>query len=298
MELKQRVAILGVTGFVGSGLPRLFAEKGMGVTGVSRSGAGVIAGVDRWQALDGFDFSGHQAVINLAGEPIDQRWTQNLRRQFHESRVGLTGRVVEALRRLPVGERPRVLVNASAVGIYGDRGDEIIAENSLPGSGYLADLCEAWEEAAHEAETLGVRVVRVRIGIVLGRDGGAFKKLRPLFKLGVGGRLGSGRQWMPWIHLADLRAALVHAVLSDSLVGAVNGTAPTPERNVDFTSKLAAAVHRPAIFPVPGLALKLGLGGFGGVLLEGQRAVPKALVADGFSFEFPTLDGALADLLS
>jgi len=191
-----------------------------------------------------------------------------------------------------------VLVNASAVGIYGDRGDELITESSPPGSGYLADLCNAWENAALEAETLGDRVVRVRIGIVLGRDGGAFKKLRPLFKAGIGGRLGSGRQWMPWIHLTDLRAALVHAVLSDSMAGPVNGTAPTPERNADFTRELASAVHRPAIFPVPGFALKLVLGGFGGALLAGQRAVPAALEDDDFSFKFPTLEAALADLVS
>jgi uncharacterized protein (TIGR01777 family) len=298
METKQRAAVIGVTGFVGQGLPALLAQKGIATTGVSRSGAGKIPGVDRWQTPGSLDFSGHQAVINLAGEPIDQRWTEKSRRRFHESRVGLTGQVVGAIRRLPAAERPRVLVNASAVGIYGDRGDELITDSSPAGSGYLADLCSAWENAAREAETLGVRVVRVRIGIVLGRDGGAFKKLRPLFQAGIGGRLGSGRQWMPWIHLTDLRAAMVHAVLSDSLSGAVNGTAPAPERNAGFTRKLASAVHRPAIFPVPGFALKLVLGGFGGALLEGQRAVPAALERDGFSFKFPTLEAALADLVS
>lgn len=289
---------MGVTGFVGQGLPVLLAENGMATTGVSRSGAGATPGVDRWQTPDSLDFSGYRAVINLAGEPIDQRWTEKSRRRFHESRVGLTGQVVEAIRRLPADERPRVLVNASAVGIYGDRGDELITESSPPGSGYLADLCNAWENAAIEAEKLGVRVVRVRIGIVLGHDGGAFKKLRPLFKTGIGGRLGSGRQWMPWIHLNDLRAAMVHAVLSDALSGPVNGTAPSPERNADFTRKLASAVHRPAIFPVPGFALKLVLGGFGGALLEGQRALPAALEDDGFSFEFPTLEAALAELVA
>jgi hypothetical protein len=298
MEINQRAAIVGVTGFVGRGLAALLAENGMATTGVSRSGAGNLPGVDRWQTPASLDFSGHHAVINLAGEPIDQRWTEKSRRRFHESRVGLTGQVVEAIRRLPAAARPRVLVNASAVGIYGDRGDETITESSPPGSGYLADLCSAWENAALEAEALGVRVVRLRIGIVLGRDGGAFQKLRPLFKAGIGGRLGSGRQWMPWIHLNDLRAAVVHAVFSDSLAGAVNGTAPTPERNADFTRKLGAAVHRPAIFPVPGFALKLGLGGFGGALLAGQRALPTALEADGFFFKFPTLEAALADLVN
>ncbi|MEO7098476.1 MAG: TIGR01777 family oxidoreductase [Luteolibacter sp.] len=297
MQLIQRAAIIGVTGFVGRGLPTLLAENGVATTGVSRSGGGSLAGVDQWQTPAALDFSGHDAVINLAGEPIDQRWTDESRRRFHESRAGLTRSVVEAIAKLPENERPKVLVNASAVGIYGDRGDEILTETSLIGGGYLADLCRDWEDAALAAEALGVRVVRLRTGIVLGRDGGAFKKLRPVFKLGIGGRLGSGRQWMPWIHLDDLRAAILHGILSESLAGAVNGTAPTPERNCDFTQKLASAVHRPAIFPVPGFALKLMLGEFGGALLAGQRALPAALEVDGFQFKFPTLESALTDLI-
>jgi uncharacterized protein (TIGR01777 family) len=296
MQLIQRAAIVGVTGFVGRGLPALLAEKGVATTGISRAKTGSLAGVDRWQTPAALDLSGHQAVINLAGEPIDQRWTEKRRRSFHESRVGLTRRVVAAIRELPAGERPQVLVNASAVGIYGDRGDEILTELSAPGSGYLADLCGCWEEAALEAESLGVRVVRLRIGVVLGKDGSAFKKLVFVFKSGVGGKLGSGRQWMPWIHIHDLRTAVLHAVFSETLQGPVNGTAPHPERNVDLTRKLAAALHRPAIFTVPGFALKLLLGGFGGALLAGQRALPAALEADGFQFKFTHLESALADL--
>lgn len=297
MQLIQRAAIVGVTGFVGRGLPSLLAEKGVACTGVSRSGTGSIPGVDRWQTPDALDFSGHQAVINLAGEPIDRRWTDEMRRHFHESRVGVTGRVVDAIRRLPADERPKVLVNASAVGIYGDRGDQLLTEKSSIGSGYLADLCSDWEEATLEAETLGVRVVRIRIGVVLGRDGSAFKKLLFVFKSGIGGKLGSGQQWMPWIHVDDLRASIVHAVFSETLHGSVNGTAPAPETNAELTRKLAAALHRPAIFPVPGFALKLVLGGFGGALLAGQRALPAALEADGFRFKFPTLESVLTDLL-
>jgi uncharacterized protein (TIGR01777 family) len=252
--------------------------------------------VDRWQTPSTLDLAGHEAVINLAGEPIDQRWNDANRRRFHESRVGLTRHLVAAISNLPPADRPQVLINASAVGIYGDGGDTLLTEASPPGSGYLADLCAEWEDAAIEAEALGVRVVRVRTGIVLGRDGAAFKKLLRVFKAGIGGRLGSGRQWMPWIHLHDLQAAIVHAVLSESLAGPINGSAPAPERNMDFTRKLAAALHRPAVFPVPGFALKLVLGGFGGALLEGQRALPAALEADGFTFRFPTLESALADL--
>jgi hypothetical protein len=298
MDDKPRVAIIGVTGFIGHGLPALLAAEGFSCTGVSRSGGGSVPGIDRWQTPGALDLAGHHAVINLAGEAIDRRWTAENHRRFHESRVGVTRQVVEAIRALPAEARPKVLVNTSAVGIYGDRGDETLTESSAPGAGYLADLCREWEAVAIEAGALGVRVVRPRIGVVLGRGGPAFRKLLFVFKSGLGGRLGSGRQWMPWIHLDDLRAAFVHAVVSDSLSGAVNCAAPSPERNRDFTRKFAAALHRPAVLPVPGFALKLALGGFGGVLLAGQRAIPAALEADGFRFRHPTLESALAELVA
>ena len=297
MQMLERAAILGVTGFVGRGLPVLLSKQGMASTGVSRAGTGTVPGVDAWQRTDALDFTGHDAVINLAGERIDQRWNEARRRLFHESRVGVTQRVVAALARQAPEGRPRVLVNASAVGIYGDRGDEVLDESAPRGSGYLADLCDEWECAADEAVALGVRVVKLRIGIVLGKNGPAFEKLRLVFKLGLGGRLGSGQQWMPWIHLADLRAAIVHAVFSQSLCGAVNATAPEPERNVDFTRKLAAALHRPALFPAPAFGLKLALGEFSSALLAGQHALPAALLADDFQFRFATLERALDDLL-
>jgi uncharacterized protein (TIGR01777 family) len=297
MQAIQRAAIIGVTGFVGHGLPALLAEKGVATTGVSRSGKGDIPGVDRWQTPEALDFSGHQAVINLAGEPIDRRWTEKNRRLFRESRVGLTSRIVAAIAKLPAAERPRVLVNASAVGIYGDRGEEILTESSRKGSGFLAELCSDWEHAAQDAESLGVRVIRLRTGIVLGKNGAAFEKLLSVFKLGIGGRLGSGTQWMPWIHLADHRAAIVHALLSETLSGPLNLTAPHPERNRDFTRKLAAALHRPALLPSSAFALKLALGDFASVLLASQRALPAGLEGDGFQFRFPTLEQALADLI-
>jgi len=297
MEEKQRLAISGVTGFIGSGLPGLLVERGFACTGISRSGGGDLPGVDRWQTPGNPDLDGHHAVINLAGERIDRRWTAANRRRFHESRVGVTRRLVDAIRKLPAEARPKVLVNASAVGIYGDGGDGVLTEESPAGGGYLAGLCREWEEAAGEAEALGVRVVCPRIGVVLGRGGSAFAKLVTVFKSGFGGRLGSGSQWMPWIHLDDLRAALVHAVVSESMQGPVNCAAPMPERNRDFTRMFAAALHRPALLPVPGFALKLALGGFGGALLEGQRALPAALEADGFTFRHPTLASALEDLL-
>jgi uncharacterized protein (TIGR01777 family) len=297
MNEKPRVAILGVTGFIGRALPLWLAEEGMSCTGVSRSGGGNVRAVHRWQTPDQLDLAGHHAVINLAGESIAQRWSAERKRRFHESRIGITRQVVESIRRLPEDARPAVLVNASAVGIYGDRHDEELTEESPIGTGYLAELCREWEEAAIEAESLGVRVVCLRIGIVLGKDGEAFKKLVRVFKSGIGGRLGTGSQWMPWIHVEDLRSAIVHAVIGEKLSGPVNACAPNPERNADFTRKLAAAVHRPALFPVPGFALKLALGGFGGALLEGQCAKPAALEESGFRFLFPTLESALTDLI-
>lgn len=297
MEASPRAAILGVTGFIGSGLPALLADKGMATTGVSRSGGAALDGVDQWQKPDALELSGHQVVINLAGAPISRRWTAANKQVFHDSRIGVTRQVLEAIRRLPADQRPKVLVNGSAVGIYGDRGDEVLTESSAPGSGYLAELCREWEDAAIEAEALGVRVVRLRTGIVLGHGGEAYEKLVRIFKAGIGGRLGNGRQWMPWIHVDDIRAAIVHAVFSESLTGPLNGSAPAAERNAGFTRKLASALHRPALLPVPGIALKLVLDGFGGALLASQHARPAALEAEGFSFRFPTLESALAALV-
>lgn len=291
MQVKESATIVGVTGFLGRGLPALLAEKGMTCVGVSRSGKGQVPDVERWTTLENFDFSGQHAIINLAGEPIDQRWNDRTRRLFRESRVGVTHQIVEAIARLPAHQRPKVLINASAVGIYGDRGDEILSDTACRGQGYLADLCSDWEDAAIDAESLGVRVVRLRTGVVLGKGGPAFEKLHTLFKFGIGGRLGSGQQWMPWIHVDDLRAAIVHAVFSPNLAGPVNGTAPHPERNIDFTRKFASALHRPAILPAPAFALKLVLGDFSSALLGSQRAVPNALEADGFKFKFPSFDG-------
>ncbi len=297
MESSKRVAIIGVTGFIGRGLPKLLVERGFQVTGVSRSGTGDVDGVSNWQALDELDFADHEIVINLAGEPINQRWTESNKRKFHESRVGLTQRIVAHLGSLPEDHRPKVLVNGSAVGIYGDRDDEVLTEKSQVGQGYLAKLCEEWEHAALQVKSAGVRVACLRTGIVLGQGGGALQQMLPIFKLGLGGRLGSGQQWMPWIHLEDLREAIVHVATTSSIEGPVNGSAPGLERNIDFTDEFAAALSRPAVLPVPGFALRLAFGGFGKALLHSQRAEPAALDGHGFQFKYPSLEMALEDLL-
>lgn len=297
MSGESRAMITGVTGFVGKGLAARFAELGWKVTGVSRSARAEVPGVDRWQKPDVPDLSGHRAVVHLAGEPVSRRWPDEVKRKIRDSRVDSTRKVVAAIRKLPDGERPSVLVCGSAVGYYGDRGEEILAEGMPPGDGFLADVCREWEAAAREAEDEGVRVVSVRTGLVLGKEGGALKPLKHVFRWGAGGRISNGRQWMPWVHVDDLREAIVHAVNSPALRGPVNGTAPEPERNVDFTRKLAKSLHRPAIFPVPAPLLKGVLGGFAVELLASRRAVPSALVGDGFIFRFEKLEDALGDIL-
>jgi uncharacterized protein (TIGR01777 family) len=288
--------IYGASGFVGGGLAAMMAEAGYEVTGVSRKGSGDVEGVSKWVKPGDVDFTGCDVVVNLAGSPIDQRWTEAKKKEFHESRVGVTDDIIAKMALLPEGERPTVLLNASAVGIYGDRGDERLKETSSRGAGYLADLCAAWELAADRAEPLGVRVVKLRIGVVLGKGGQAFEKLLKVFKLGIGGRLGDGKQWMPWIHIDDLRLAILHCATDVNIHGAVNCTAPEPERNADLTRKLAKAVGRWEFLPVPGFALKLILGGFGGALLAGQRAFPARLGEAGFTFRFAKLEEALDDL--
>lgn len=294
--MRKHAVIYGANGFIGSGLAGMLAEEGFEVTGVSRKGTGKASGVSRWVKPDAVDLVGCEVVINLSGSPIDQRWTEKNKRKFHESRIGVTKDIVEKIAALPEGERPQVLLNASAVGIYGGRGDELLDEASAPGEGYLAELCEAWEKSADRATTLGVRVIKLRTGVVLGKGGQAYEKLITVFKMGIGGRLGDGQQWMPWIHVEDLRRAIVFCINSEAAEGPVNGTAPEPERNIDLTQKLAKAVHRWVFLPVPGFALKLALGGFGGALLAGQRAVPAKLEALGFTFQFRKLEDALKEL--
>ena len=294
--MRKHAVIYGASGFVGSGLAGMLAEDGFEVTGVSRKGTGKVVGVSRWVKPDAVDFAGCGIVVNLAGSPIDQRWTEKNKREFHESRIGVTEDIIKRIAALPEGERPQVLLNASAVGIYGDRGDEILDEASAAGEGYLADLCDAWEKSADRATPLGVRVIKFRTGVVLGKGGQAYEKLISVFKMGIGGRLGDGQQWMPWIHVEDLRRAMVFCIGSEAAQGPVNGTAPEPERNIDLTRKLAKAVHRWVFLPVPGFALKLALGGFGGALLAGQRAVPAKLETLGFTFRFRKLENALEEL--
>jgi uncharacterized protein (TIGR01777 family) len=194
-------------------------------------------------------------------------------------------------------QHPRVLVSASAVGYYGSRGDEVLDESAPPGNDFLAYVCVAWEREAQRAAELGIRVVCLRTGVVLGPDGGALKKLLTPFKLGVGGPLGNGRQWMPWIHVDDLAALYIHAAAGSQISGPLNGVAPNPVTNREFTKALATAVNRPAKLPVPYFALRMALGEFAKVLFDSQRAVPQAALASGFQFRYPQLGPALATII-
>jgi uncharacterized protein (TIGR01777 family) len=190
-----------------------------------------------------------------------------------------------------------VLVCASAVGFYGDRGDEILTETSPPGTGFLADVCQGWEAEATRASDLGIRVVKLRIGFVLGKGGGAMAQILPAFRMFAGGRLGSGRQWMPWIHLDDVTAMIAHAAENEAVSGVWNATAPNPVRNADFTSQVASAVHRPALIPVPPFALNLAFGEFGQHMLDSARVIPAVATNAGFPFRYPELPAALRDLV-
>ncbi len=247
--------------------------------------------------LDGRALDGVDAVLNLAGRSIGSgRWTRGARAEMVESRVRSTHLLVDAMRTRPV--RPSVLVSASAIGYYGHRGDEILTEASPAGDGFLADLVRAWEAEALRASALGVRVVSARFGLILVRDGGAMGPMLPLFRLGLGGPLGSGRQWWSWIHLDDAVAAVIAAIAIPAFEGPVNVVGPQPVLNRDFARALGAALHRPAILPAPAPALRLILGGMADeMILSSQRVAPAKLQAQGFVFRWPELGSALANLV-
>ncbi len=299
----MHVCVTGATGFIGRALVPALQRGGHTVVAWARSDARARLGADIETVTAASGLAGMtaalercDAVVNLAGEPLlGRRWTAARRATLRGSRVGLTAALVRALE--AARTRPRVLVSGSAVGYYGDRRDEILTEDSTRGSGFLADLCRDWEDEARKAEALGVRVVLLRTGVVLGRDGGALAQMLPPFRLGVGGPIGSGRQYLPWIHLHDLVAIVVAALTDDRMRGPVNGVGPEPVTSRDFARALGRALRRPAILPTPALALRVIFGQAAEVMLASQRVVPAALERLSFSFAFPTLDAALADAL-
>jgi uncharacterized protein len=299
------IVITGASGFVGRRLLKTLAQGGHSLHVLSRhQGTNLPPGVrlSSWDPVKGVPpedaLRDADAVIHLAGEPVAQRWSGDVKRRIRESRVTGTRNLVQGIARLAekTARKPTALISASAVGYYGDRGDEALSEASSPGSGFLAETCVEWEREAMAAETLGVRVALIRTGVALDPRGGALQRLLPPFRWGVGGKLGNGKQWTPWIHLDDL-ASLYAFALDHPVHGAMNGTAPNPVTNAEFTRVLAAAVHRLAVVPVPAVAMKLLYGEMAQILFDSQRVLPEVPENMGFRFRFPQLPAALTDLL-
>ncbi|HTD43681.1 MAG TPA: TIGR01777 family oxidoreductase [Bryobacteraceae bacterium] len=275
------IAVTGSSGFIGRRLTQRLRTEGHTVREISLRRGPVIVPVCH-------------AVVHLAGEPVAQRWTRSARDRIRNSRVEGTKFLVKALSEHP----PPVLISASAIGYYGSRGGEILTETSKPGGDFLAQVVIGWEREARSAEQFGVRVVPLRFGAVLGRGGGALKKILLPFRLGLGGRLGSGQQWMSWIHLDDLIALIGFAIESEQCKGVMNAVAPHPVTNDEFTHDLARALHRPAVFPVPEFGLKLLYGEMSQVILGSQRVVPEAALQAGFQFRFAELGPALRQIVA
>jgi uncharacterized protein (TIGR01777 family) len=291
----MRILITGGTGFIGQALcPRLQAAGHEVVILTRQSGARLPSGASSAVTrLDDLDAGGFGGVINLAGAPIgDARWTPSRRKLLLDSRVETTAKVVEWMAR--AARRPQVLVSASAVGYYGEQGDRPITEQTPPTPGFTHELCAAWEREADRAVALGVRVCVMRIGVVLDRDGGALAKMLPAFRLGAGGRLGSGRHYFPWIHREDIVAICQWLLENPVARGAYNAGAPNPVTNAEFTRALGRAIGRPTVLPMPESALKLLFGEMSELLLVSDRMLPKRLLDAGFKFRYPDLERALA----
>lgn len=295
----MRVGVVGATGFVGKALVAALTGRGDAVVAFSRDPAKArkaLPGVADARSLEAITAEGVEdldALVNLAGESIGaKRWDAEYKAAILESRVRTTRRVVDAIG--AAGRRPKVLVNASAVGFYGPRGDEEVTEATPSGDDFLSGVCREWEREAERVSTFGVREVRLRLGVVLGDGGGSLEKMLLPFKMFVGGPVGDGRQWFSWVHLADVVGAIVWALDRPSLHGPVNVTAPEPVRFRDFAEALGRRLRRPSWLPVPAFALRLAMGQMAEVVVTGQRAVPAALIADGYSFKYSRIDDALS----
>jgi uncharacterized protein len=292
------ITLTGATGFIGSRLLQLWPPDQHSLVVLSRGNPRFpkLIQTGQWDPAASEPDSKYlyrsEAVIHLAGEPVSQRWSADVKRRIRDSRVLGTRNLVAALGRLK--SRPKVLVSASAIGIYGDRGDELLNENSPPAGGFLSEVCQEWEAEADLAGRHGIRVVKIRIGLVLGPDGGALAKLVPLFRWGLGGRLGDGSQFMSWIHVDDLASMIRFAVENPKVRGVLNGTAPNPVTNAEFTRQLAGAVRRPAILPAPRFGVELVYGEMAQILFFSQRVQPAAALGAGFRFRYEDLKPALA----
>jgi uncharacterized protein (TIGR01777 family) len=294
----MNVLISGATGLIGSSLAQELKSNGHRVTSLTRSPKG--KNDLRWDPDAGTvngSLEGTDAVVHLAGESIAEgRWTASKKKRIMDSRKKGTRLLAETIAGLTMP--PRVMISASAVGYYGDRGDEVLWEDSRPGSDFLAEVCRAWEAAADPAREAGIRVVHTRFGIVLSPEGGALGTTLPIFKLGGGGRIGSGRQWWSWVVLDDVVGTIHHALENDSVEGPVNVGSPNPMTNAEYTRVLGKVLNRPTVLPVPAPAIRLALGGIAdALLLASQRMEPAKLKETGYHFRHPELEGALRHLL-
>ena len=298
----MKIAVTGATGLIGAALCERLRQEGNDVLVITRrENSSSPFTVVHWNPergeLDTRSLEGVDAVVHLAGETIAERWTREKKERIRTSRVAGTRFLVDGLKRL--SKRPSVLIGSSAVGFYGNRGDEELDEGSPPGTGFLPEICQAWEAEVARASELGMRAVRLRTGIVLSTKGGALAKMLLPFKLGLGGPLGSGSQWMSWIHIDDVVGGYHFALHHADLSGAANLTTPQPVRNADFTRALGRALGRPAFLPAPGFALKLIFGEMAqDLLLDGQRVLPRRLESAGYKFQHTGVDDALADVVS
>ncbi len=297
----MKIGVTGASGFLGKAILAEAKRREWQVIAFSRNSDASILNCDEVRSLQDpaqADFTGLDALIHLAGEPVVGRWTKEKKKRIWDSRVDLTADLVKNLERLSESERPKTFVSASGIGIYGDSGDDLLDEESDIGFGFLAKVCRKWEGAAMSAKKLGIRTVCPRIGIVLGREGGIVKAMRIPFRLGLGGRLGSGNQWMSWIHIHDAAKVFLFCVEHSSVKGAVNCVAPHPVTNTEFTRVFANAIDRKARFPIPRFLLNRLPNGMGEMFLFSQRVDPVILRAFDFKWEYERLDDALRAVFS
>ncbi|MDH3670694.1 MAG: TIGR01777 family oxidoreductase [Gammaproteobacteria bacterium] len=298
----MNVAVTGGTGFIGSAMCKRLLADGYAVTVLTRDRRraqqqvkGQIRLIESPKELDGE--STPEIIVNLAGLSLGSgRWTRDLKQTFISSRVGVTRQLIDYMAH--VRTPPRLLISGSAVGYYGARGDEVLTEDSSPGQEYQADLCKAWETEASKAINYGVRVCLLRSGVVFGKGGGALSSLVPQFKSGLGGHVGTGKQWMSWIHIDDLIAIVLYLMANESLQGPFNTTTPNPVTNRDFASRLSAALRRPAFMWAPGWVMRLLIGEMAHLYITGQKVIPKRLLESGYKFRYPELSLALAEILA
>ena len=296
--MPARILVSGSSGLIGTALLPALQSSGYEAVCLVRgttSGQGQV-GWNPAQPLAPESVSGFDAVVHLAGESIAGRWTEAKKRRIRESRVQGTRKLADALAAAP--QPPQLLISASAIGYYGDRGEETLHEDSASGDGFLPEVCREWEVAAEAAAKAGIRTVQMRFGVVLSRSGGALQKMLPPFRMGVGGNIGNGRQWMSWVDIGDLVGAILHVIRADMLQGPVNVVAPNPVLNAEFTKTLASVLSRPAILPMPAFAARLVFGQMGDeLLLASQRVEPAKLMASGYSFQKPQLRKSLEEIL-